>query len=506
MLLARGLAASLSWTSASALCYRPSVATAAPHRCAKLASAGGLSGSSSITCLLTAEQAHEQHRRQRRSTFLYRGGSCRTHTLRASQPRRSTSSSSSRRASSSSPSEQHEGLLVPQGGGGSGGSGGSGGGSGVSGSRRAKPKSTLGVAHHVLEQTVVPGLAGAVLKESPSDFVVVEIPQNAGSRFTPADPDEPVPKEARKPIVHKIPPVDTVMAAIKEWRERQLTGAAYQGPEVIPQDEAEQMPWNLAKGFDVVTEQLGAPATAQFQDWLLQVATRVAFDVKEEEEEEKQSGVSGPIDVLLPPPEPPRQACTSLVVLECPPSLDKAGRTEVHGAFRNHMAYFSTTAIMPSARPRMAGGGDEFGAPPPIVPNDGKVYLEVSFEKRKSRASWPKGRGEYLEFSLYKAGRSTSEVAEALCQRLHIKRARLSYAGAKDRRALTAQKMRCWRLPAETIHEAHADGLLSQDGLAISDYRYVETDLSLGGLKGNHFDVLLRPPSGGWGRGEAARE
>ena len=50
--------------------------------------------------------------------------------------------------------------------------------------------------------------------------------------------------------------------------------------------------------------------------------------------------------------------------------------------------------------------------------------LQVSFEKRNSRVSWPKGRGEYLEFSVYKAGRSTSEVAEALCQRLHIKRAR----------------------------------------------------------------------------------
>lgn len=194
MLLARGLAASLSWTSASALCYRSPVAAAAPHHHAKLATAGGRSASSSITCLLTPHQAHEQHRQQRRSTFPYRGGSCRTHALRASQPRRSTSSSSSRRASSSSPSEQHEGLLVPEGG--SGGSGGSG--------SRAKPKSTLGVAHYVLEQTVVPGLAGAVLKESPSDFVVVEIPQNAGSKFTPADPDEPVPKEARKPVVHKV--------------------------------------------------------------------------------------------------------------------------------------------------------------------------------------------------------------------------------------------------------------------------------------------------------------
>ncbi|CAN0278227.1 unnamed protein product, partial [Ectocarpus fasciculatus] len=414
LLRARGLAALLSWASVSALHCSPQLPTAAPHHPAKLAPAVGRSRSATA-CLLKAPQAHHEPHRQRPRSTLLDGGS--THALlRASQPRRPISPSA-RGAASSSSSEQHEGLLVPEDGNNSGGGGGSGG--------RAKPKSTLGIAHHVLAQTVVPGLAGAVLKESPSDFVVVEIPQNAGSKFTPADPDEPVPKEARKPVVHKIPPVDIVVAAIEEWRERRLTGTAYQGPEVIPRDEAEQMPWNLAKGFDVVAERMGAPATVQFQDWLLQVATRVAFDVKEEEEEEERrggGGGGGPIDVLLPPPEPPRQ-----VVLECPPSLDKAGRTEVHGAFRSHMAYFSTTALMPAARPKIAGGGDEFGAPSPIVPNDGKVYLEVSFEKRKSRASWPKGRGEYLEFSVYKAGRSTSEVAEALCQRLHIKRARYAH-------------------------------------------------------------------------------
>ncbi|CAN0022224.1 unnamed protein product, partial [Hapterophycus canaliculatus] len=130
----------------------------------------------------------------------------------------------------------------------------------------------------------------------------------------------------------------------------------------------------------------------------------------------------------------------------------------------------------------------------------------VSFKKPSSRVSWPKGRGEYLEFSVYKAGRSTHEVVEALCQHLNIRRSRLSYAGAKDRRALTAQKIRCWRLPAETVHEAHAKGLLAKTGLAVSDYRYTEKELSLGGLKGNHFEVLLRPPTEGWGRGEAARE
>lgn len=65
-------------------------------------------------------------------------------------------------------------------------------------------KGTLGIAHHVLERTIVPGLAGAVLKESPSDFVVVEIPQQVGSTFTPADPEGPVPNEARKAAVDKV--------------------------------------------------------------------------------------------------------------------------------------------------------------------------------------------------------------------------------------------------------------------------------------------------------------
>lgn len=57
---------------------------------------------------------------------------------------------------------------------------------------------------------------------------------------------------------------------------------------------------------------------------------------------------------------------------------------------------------------------------------------------------------------------------------------------------------------AEAVQEAQAEGLLAKDGIMVSDYRFVDTDLSLGGLKGNHFEILLRPPPGGWGTGEAA--
>ncbi|CAM9573859.1 unnamed protein product, partial [Scytosiphon promiscuus] len=98
-------------------------------------------------------------------------------------------------------------------------------------------------------------------------------------------------------------------------------------------DPEQQVAWHLGKGFDVVARLLGASAVAQFQEWFLQVATRVEFDAKEAEAEEE--GGEGFDGVVLPPPLASRQ-----VLLLCPESLDKAGRTEIHGAFRSHMGYF----------------------------------------------------------------------------------------------------------------------------------------------------------------------
>lgn len=66
---------------------------------------------------------------------------------------------------------------------------------------------TLGVSHRVLQRTLVPALAGAVLKATPRDFVVVEIPlpdQEGAKPFSPVDPESPLPEDTRKPIRHKV--------------------------------------------------------------------------------------------------------------------------------------------------------------------------------------------------------------------------------------------------------------------------------------------------------------
>lgn len=65
---------------------------------------------------------------------------------------------------------------------------------------------TLGITHSVLERTMVPALSGAVLKQSPSDFVVVELPLYAGTKFTPSDVNAPIPEPVRKPVTRKVRP------------------------------------------------------------------------------------------------------------------------------------------------------------------------------------------------------------------------------------------------------------------------------------------------------------
>lgn len=64
--------------------------------------------------------------------------------------------------------------------------------------------STLGIAHSVLARTMVPALSGAVLKQSPSDFVVVELPLYAGTKFTPSDVNAPIPEPVKKPVTRKV--------------------------------------------------------------------------------------------------------------------------------------------------------------------------------------------------------------------------------------------------------------------------------------------------------------
>lgn len=94
---------------------------------------------------------------------------------------------------------------------------------------------------------------------------------------------------------------------------------------------------------------------------------------------------------------------------------------------------------MPGSGSGFGGGGGSVGSSTEAIDKD-MTYFEVSHEltKRNSRQSWPKGRGEYLEFSVYKAGRSTHEAIDAICRRVDVSRgrsARRAWPGGGGREA-----------------------------------------------------------------------
>ena len=70
-----------------------------------------------------------------------------------------------------------------------------------------------------------------------------------------------------------------------------------------------------------------------------------------------------------------------------------------------------------------------------------------------------------------------------------------TFAGTKDRRAVTAQRVSAFRLPASKIEQLMARKPFG-DSLVASDCTYAPAPLRLGMLGGNHFTITLRDVDG----------
>lgn len=116
------------------------------------------------------------------------------------------------------------------------------------------------------------------------------------------------------------------------------------------------------------------------------------------------------------------------------------------------------------------------------LPEDFQVTEQLGFE--------PSGRGEHLFFWIEKRQISTHEVAAELAEYLNLPRRAISYSGRKDKQAVCRQ----W-------FSAHRPGI---DRPRIPDqahWRVIEATrnqrhLKIGSHQANHFDVLLRDPTG----------
>ena len=100
----------------------------------------------------------------------------------------------------------------------------------------------------------------------------------------------------------------------------------------------------------------------------------------------------------------------------------------------------------------------------------------------------PCGEGEHLLIKIRKTGLNTMAVVKYLAKYFSIKENLVSYAGLKDRFAVTEQ----WfgvHLPGKTTYEL-SDFIV--DGIEVLEYARHNKKLRIGALTGNRFEITLR--------------
>ncbi len=112
--------------------------------------------------------------------------------------------------------------------------------------------------------------------------------------------------------------------------------------------------------------------------------------------------------------------------------------------------------------------------------------VPADFEVEELPAYLPSGEGEHLFLWVEKVGHGTQEVARALAAAVGLKERDVSYAGQKDRQAVTRQLF-CFPAKAEAGLSAFA-----MPGVTVHWAKRHRNKLKTGHLKGNRFRIRLR--------------
>lgn len=114
------------------------------------------------------------------------------------------------------------------------------------------------------------------------------------------------------------------------------------------------------------------------------------------------------------------------------------------------------------------------------VPEDFVVEEELGFS--------PTGEGEHVFLYIRKRGRNTEDIARALARHAGVPRKAVSYAGLKDRNAVTSQYFSV-HLPGRNDPDWQEMADTSLEFLSINRHR---KKIKRGGLQRNRFRLLLR--------------
>lgn len=113
------------------------------------------------------------------------------------------------------------------------------------------------------------------------------------------------------------------------------------------------------------------------------------------------------------------------------------------------------------------------------------VVLELDKEAVSGNKTWDVNR-KSLHVTLQKYNWDTMRAVKELARELHISYKRIGFAGTKDKRAVTTQRISIWDKRIEEAEKVRIKDII------LGDYEYSDDTLGLGCLYGNRFTLTLR--------------
>jgi tRNA pseudouridine13 synthase len=111
-----------------------------------------------------------------------------------------------------------------------------------------------------------------------------------------------------------------------------------------------------------------------------------------------------------------------------------------------------------------------------------KETLHEKLQKQK----YGEEEGVHTVFWMEKFNWDTNMAVKELARKLHISVSRIGFAGTKDKRAVTKQRVSVWNVPAEKIKA------LTIRDIWFSDFTEAQRKLQLGDSEGNKFIITIR--------------
>ncbi|MCJ1468543.1 hypothetical protein MMC07_007172 [Pseudocyphellaria aurata] len=184
--------------------------------------------------------------------------------------------------------------------------------------------------------------------------------------------------------------------------------------------------------------------------------------------------------------------------VKLPNITDRVTRTTIHQAIRRifNSRLESTTDDSNAMIVSAAAPQTTWTARTPADRNDGgwkgqrrgKIDGQDNSGQRRGKPAWQDLGGEYLHFTLCKENKDTMEVISYLARQLKMKPQAFQFAGTKDRRGITVQRVSVYRVYAERMMAAGR----TLRNAKIGNFEYQSQGLQLGDLTGNEFIVTLR--------------